>query len=56
METKITQFSEDLANSLYGIDIKGWASQLGDTYLPTWQKGRESGADAFKKKSKRDTF
>ena len=46
METKITQFSEDLANSLYGIDIKGWASQFGDALFEAWQKG-ESGAEAF---------
>jgi hypothetical protein len=50
METKIAQFSLDLANSLYGIDIKGWASQLGDALFEAWQKG-ESGADAFKKKA-----
>jgi hypothetical protein len=48
METKITQFSEDLANSLYGIDIKGWASQFGDALFEAWQKG-ESGAEAFNK-------
>ena len=46
MTTKITQFSEDLANSLYGIDIKGWASQFGDALFEAWQKG-ESGAEAY---------
>ena len=50
MTTKITQFSEDLANSLYGIDIKGWASQFGDAIYEAWQKG-ESGADAFQEKA-----
>jgi hypothetical protein len=48
MQTKITQFSEDLASSLYGIDIKGWASQFGDALFEAWQKG-ESGAEAFNK-------
>ena len=48
MEIKITQFSEDLANSLYGIDIKDWASQFGDALFEAWQKG-ESGAEAFNK-------
>ena len=50
MTTKITQFSEDLANSLYGIDIKGWASQFGDAIYEAWQRG-ESGADAFQEKA-----
>ena len=47
METKIAQYSEDLANSLYGIDIKGWASQIGDALYAAWQKG-ESGLNAYK--------
>jgi len=50
METKIQQFSLDLANSLYGIDIKGWASQLGDALFEAWQKG-EDGAEAFRNKA-----
>ena len=48
-ELRIQQFSMELANSLYGIDLKGWASQLGDALFEAWQKG-ESGADAFKNK------
>jgi len=48
MESKISTFSEDLANSIYGIDLKGWASQFGDALFQAWQKG-ESGADAFRK-------
>lgn len=43
-------FAEDLANELYGIDFKGWASQLGDALFEAWKKG-EDGAEAFKKKS-----
>lgn len=49
LQTKVSQFSLNLANSLYGIDIKAWASELGDALFEAWQKG-ESGADAFKKK------
>jgi hypothetical protein len=48
MESKIAHFSEELMSQLYGIDFKGWASQLGDALFAAWQKG-ESGAEAFKK-------
>jgi hypothetical protein len=48
MESKIANFSEELMSQLYGIDFKGWASQLGDALFAAWQKG-ESGAEAFKK-------
>lgn len=50
MENKITTFSMDLANSLYGIDVKGWADQLGDAIYEAWMKGM-SGEEAFEKKS-----
>lgn len=47
---QIRYFAEDLANDLLGIDLKGWASQLGDALFDAWKKG-EDGAEAFKKKS-----
>lgn len=50
MESKITSYSEEMANSIYGIDLKGWASELGDALYQAWQKG-EDGAEAFKMKS-----
>jgi hypothetical protein len=43
----VEQFAEETANTLYGIDIKGWASDLGDALYEAWQKG-EDGAQAFK--------
>jgi len=50
MEDEIEHFAEDLAKSLYDIDVKSWASDLGDALFEAWQKG-EDGADAFKKKA-----
>ncbi|GAE83336.1 tape measure protein [Bacteroides reticulotermitis] len=49
LREQIRYFSEDLANTLYGIDLKDWASQLGDALYEAWQKG-EDGATAFKNK------
>ena len=46
MRDKVKYFMEDLAESLYGIDLKGWASQLGDALYEAWKKG-EDGAKAF---------
>lgn len=51
MEDQINSFAEDLAKSLYDIDIKSWASQLGDALFEAWQKG-EDGAEAFAKKAR----
>ena len=50
MQTKIAEFSEELASSLYSIDIKGWASELGDALFEAWKKG-EDGAEAFRNKA-----
>lgn len=50
MDDQIKYFSADLAKSLYDIDVKSWASELGDALFEAWQKG-ENGADAFKKKA-----
>lgn len=50
LDDEIKNFAIDMANALYSIDIKSWASQLGDALFEAWQKG-ESGADAFKKKA-----
>lgn len=48
LKIQIMQFAEDTANSLYGIDIKGWASEFGDALYQAWQQG-EDGAKAFEK-------
>lgn len=50
MKVKIRQFAEEAAKDLYGIDLKDWASQLGDALFDAWKKG-EDGAEAFKKKA-----
>lgn len=50
MKQKVKDFAEELADSLYGINLKDWASQLGDALYEAWQKG-EDGAEAFRKKS-----
>lgn len=47
---KIRDFAEETAKNLYGIDIKGWASELGDAIFEAWKKG-EDGAEAFRKKA-----
>lgn len=49
MKQQIKDFAEETAESLYGINLKDWASQLGDTLYEAWQKG-EDGAEAFKNK------
>ena len=50
MDDEIKNFALDMADTLYNIDIKSWASQLGDALFDAWQKG-EDGAEAFKKKA-----
>lgn len=49
MKQQIKDFAEETAESLYGINLKEWASQLGDALYEAWQKG-EDGAEAFKNK------
>lgn len=50
LRDQITYYAQDIAEELYGIDLKGWASQLGDALYEAWQQG-EDGAEAFRKKS-----
>lgn len=47
MRDQIRQFAEETAENLYGINVKEWASQLGDALFEAWKKG-EDGAEAFK--------
>ena len=49
MQQQVKDFAEETAETLYGIDLKGWASELGDALYEAWQKG-ENGAEAFKDK------
>ena len=50
MKVKIKEFAMETAKDIYGIDLKDWASQLGDALFDAWKKG-EDGAEAFKKKA-----
>lgn len=47
---KIQEFAMETAKDLYGIDVKQWASELGDALFDAWKKG-EDGAEAFKRKA-----
>lgn len=47
LEYKIRYFTEELAKDLYSIDLKGWASQIGDALVDAWLKG-EDAAKAYK--------
>lgn len=41
MKDEIEYFSQELANTLYGIDFKGWASQLSDALWQAFQNGED---------------
>lgn len=45
----IKNFLKDMAETLYDIDFKSWASELSDALVNAWAAG-ESGAEAYKKK------
>lgn len=46
LDDEIRYFSEDLANKLFGIDLKSWADQLGDALMTAFENG-EDAAEAF---------
>lgn len=48
MKVKIQQFAEETANAMYGIDLAGWAEQIGDALVDAFAKG-EDAAEAFDK-------
>lgn len=50
MKISIRDFAQEAANAIYGIDLKSWASELGDALFEAWKKG-EDGAEAFKRKA-----
>ena len=50
LEDQWYNFAKDMAQTLYDIDVKDWASQFGDALFEAWKQG-ESGAEAFKKKA-----
>lgn len=47
LEYDIRYYKETLAKELYSIDLKGWASQIGDALVEAWLKG-EDAAKAYK--------
>lgn len=47
LEYEIRYYSETLASELYSIDLKGWASQIGDALVEAWMKG-EDAAKAYR--------
>lgn len=48
MKIAIQDFAIEAANALYGIDINGWAEQLGDSLVDAFAAG-EDAAEAFDK-------
>lgn len=47
LEYEIRYYTETLASELYSIDLKDWASQIGDSLVEAWLKG-EDAAKAYK--------
>lgn len=48
MKIAIQDFAIEAANAVYGIDLNGWAQQLGDSLVDAFAKG-EDAAEAFDK-------
>lgn len=48
MKIAIQDFAIEAANALYGIDLNGWAQQIGDALVDAFAKG-EDAAEAFDK-------
>lgn len=51
MQQNIKHFAEDMAKSIYDIDVKSWAQQLTDAVVDAWAKG-EDAAQAWHDKVK----
>lgn len=48
MKISIRDFAVEAANAIYGIDLNGWAQQIGDALVDAFAKG-EDAAEAFDK-------
>ena len=55
MEDQIKYFAQDMAKSLWDIDVKSWAKTLSDTIVDAW-KNSENAVDAYKNKVKEMMF
>ena len=51
LNDQIENFALDMANALYNIDLKSWASDLTYAVVEAWENG-EDAVDAYKKKVK----
>jgi hypothetical protein len=51
LDDQIRYFAEDIANELWGIDIKGWADQISDSLMTAFENG-ESAMKAFDEAAK----
>ena len=51
MRDTIKYYAEDMAKSIYNIDVKSWAKDLTDAVVDAWAKGEDS-AEAFHDKVK----
>lgn len=49
LDDAISHFAEDMANALYGIDFKDWASKLAESLVDAWASG-EDAVQAYKDK------
>ena len=48
LDITIINYSKDLADELFGIDLKGWADEIGDALMTAFENG-EDAAKAFNK-------
>lgn len=46
---EIRDYEEEVANTLYGIDLKGWSNDLSDALVSAWMNGTDA-ADAYSQK------
>lgn len=46
LSDKLQTLTKDMANTLYGIDVKSWAKELTDTLVEAWASG-ENAAEAY---------
>lgn len=47
LDITIQNFASNIANELYGLDLEGWATQIGDALMTAFENG-EDAAKAFK--------